>query len=343
MEKAEPTRKIQIAGGQKRANAHKIENANAHKIKSANAHKIKSAFKRGKAGDPLGGSGAADVCIHVFLILLAFAMIFPFYNMLLISFANYRDIAGGNLYIWPKSIEFTNYKIIFTDPKLWNAFGVSTFNVVFGTALAMLLTTMAGYAFSKKTVPGRRWLLMIFLITMYFGGGLIPWYLLLLDLGLVDTIWVMTVPGCVSVFNMVLMFNFFKTVPESLEESARMDGAGDFRILAQIVIPVSLPVIATVSLFYAVGFWNEWFTAMITIQKNTQFVPLQLLLRRIVIETSLDLGSDMANQFRSQQILIYKEGLQMATVTVATIPILAVYPFIQKYFTKGIMLGAIKM
>ena len=263
--------------------------------------------------------------------------------MLLISFANYRDIAGGNLYLWPKSIDLLNYEIIFSDAKLWNAFGVSFFNVIFGTSLAMVLTTMAGYAFSKKTVPGRKWLLMVFLITMYFGGGLISWYLVLLDLGLVDTIWVMTVPGSVSVFNLVLMFNFFKSVPDSLEESARMDGAGDFRILAQIVIPVSLPVIATVALFYAVGFWNEWFTAMITIQKNTQFTPLQLLLRRIVIETTLDLGNEMANQFRSQQILIYREGLQMATVTVATVPILLVYPFIQKYFTKGIMLGAIKM
>jgi putative aldouronate transport system permease protein len=153
----------------------------------------------------------------------------------------------------------------------------------------------------------------------------------------------MTLPGCLSVFNMVLMFNYFKSVPASLEESARIDGAGDFRILLQIVLPVSLPVVATIALFYAGGFWNEWFTAMITIQKNTQYTPLQLLLRRIVIETTLDLGNDMANQFRSQNINIYRTGMQMASVAVATAPILAVYPFVQKYFTSGIMVGAIKM
>ena len=301
------------------------------------------AGKRKKYHGGMGGSPIVDVIIHIFLVLLALTMIFPFYNMILISFAKFNDVARGNLYLWPKAIDLTNYKIIFSDPKLGDAFKVSTFNVLFGTSLAMVLTTMAGYAFSKKTVPGRRWMLMVFLITMYFGGGLIPWYLVLLDLGLVDTIWVMTVPGSVSVFNLVLMFNYFKTVPESLEESARIDGAGDFRILLQIVIPVSMPVIATIALFYAVGFWNEWFTAMITIQKNTQFTPLQLLLRRIVIEASLDLGNEMATSFRTQNINIYPVSLQMATVTIATAPILAVYPFIQKYFTKGIMLGAIKM
>jgi len=290
-----------------------------------------------------GGSVAVDVVIHTFLITLVLIMAFPFYNMLIISFAKYADVARGNLYLWPKSIELTNYKIIFADNKLGDAFKTSLFNVLFGTALSMTVTTMAGYAFSKKTLPGRRWILTIFLITMYFSGGLIPWYLVLLDLGLVDSLFVMTLPSCLSVFNMVLMFNYFKTVPESLEESARIEGAGDFRILLMIVIPVSLPVVATIALFYAVGFWNEWFTAMITIQKNTQYTPLQLLLRRIVIEATLDLGNEMANQFRAQNINIYKVGMQMASVTVATVPILVVYPFVQKYFTKGIMLGAIKM
>ncbi|MDD3866575.1 MAG: carbohydrate ABC transporter permease [Eubacteriales bacterium] len=290
----------------------------------------------------LKGHPAVDTIIHILLVMLAFSMIFPFYNMILISFAKYADVARGNLYIWPKSIDLTNYRVIFSDPKLMNAFKVSIFNVLFGTTLSMVITTMAGYAFSKRTLPGRRWLLMIFVITMYFSGGLIPWYLVLLDLGFVDNLFVMTVPASLSVFNMILMFNYFKSVPESLEESARIDGAGDFRILVQIILPVSMPVVATIGLFYAVGFWNEWWTAMLTIQKNVQFVPLQLLLRRIVIETTLDLGTDMANQFRNQNINVYKTGMQMAAVTVSTVPILLVYPFVQKYFTSGIMLGAIK-
>jgi len=284
----------------------------------------------------------ANLIIYTILFLLALTMVFPFYNMLIVSFAKYSDVARGNLYLWPKSIDLTNYKVIFSDGKLAGAFKVSGFNVIFGTSLSMVVTTMAGYAFSKKTLPGRKWLLTMFVITMYFGGGLIPWYLVLLDLGLVDTIFVMTVPGCLSTFNMILMFNYFKTVPESLEESARIDGAGDFRILLQIVLPVSLPVVSTIALFYAVWFWNEWYTAMITIQRNVQFIPLQLLLRRIVIESTLDLGNEMANQFRNQNVHIYRAGMQMAAITVATVPILLVYPFVQKYFTSGIMLGAIK-
>ena len=284
----------------------------------------------------------ADFLIYAILSLLALLMLFPFYNMLIVSFAKYSDVARGNLYLWPKSIDLTNYRVIFSDGKLMDAFKVSGFNVAFGTSLSMVVTTMAGYAFSKKSLPGRKWLLMLFVITMYFGGGLIPWYLVLLDLGLVDSIFVMTVPGCLSTFNMILMFNYFKTVPESLEESARIDGAGDFRILLQIVLPVSLPVVSTIALFYAVWFWNEWYTAMITIQRNVQFIPLQLLLRRIVIESTMDLGNEMANQFRNQNVHIYRAGMQMAAVTIATVPILCVYPFVQKYFTSGIMLGAIK-
>ena len=328
------------------ANANVNMNANANANANANMNvkaNMKINKRKGSFKGVSGGSVVADVVIHALLIILVLIMAFPFYNMLIISFAKYSDVARGNLYLWPKSLELTNYKIIFADAKLGNAFKTSLFNVAFGTILSMVVTTMAGYAFSKKTLPGRRWILTIFLITMYFSGGLIPWYLVLLDLGLVDSLFVMTLPSCLSVFNMVLMFNYFKTVPESLEESARIEGAGDFRILLMIVIPVSLPVVATIALFYAVGFWNEWFTAMITIQKNTQYTPLQLLLRRIVIEATLDLGNEMANQFRAQNINIYKVGMQMASVTVATVPILVVYPFVQKYFTKGIMLGAIKM
>lgn len=289
-----------------------------------------------------GGSIAADAVIYTVLTLLALLMIFPFYNMVLISVAPYAEVASGQLYLWPRGWDFNNYKIIFSDPKLLRSFGISGFNTVFGTALAMAVTTSAGYALSRKTLPGRGWILTLFVITMYFGGGLIPWYLVLQDLGFIDNIFVMTVPSCLSVYNMILMKNYFNTIPESLPESARIDGANEFRIMVQIVIPCAAPIMATISLFYAVGFWNEWWNAMIFIQQRSNLVPLQLLLRKIVIESTLDLGNDMANSFRSANIAIYKTGLQMATVTVTTVPILCVYPFVQKYFAKGIMLGAVK-
>ena len=175
-----------------------------------------------------GGSIAADAVIYTVLTLLALLMIFPFYNMVLISVAPYAEVASGQLYLWPRGWDFNNYKIIFSDPKLLRAFGISGFNTVFGTALAMAVTTSAGYALSRKSLPGRGWILTLFVITMYFGGGLIPWYLVLQDLGFIDNIFVMTVPSCLSVYNMILMKNYFNTIPESLPESARIDGANEF-------------------------------------------------------------------------------------------------------------------
>ncbi|MEA5015291.1 MAG: carbohydrate ABC transporter permease [Candidatus Limiplasma sp.] len=284
----------------------------------------------------------ADWVIYALLTLLCLVMVFPFYNMLLMSFAPFAEVSGGQLYLWPKGFDLTNYKIIFSDLKLTRSFGVSVFNTFFGTALAMAVTTCAGYAFSKKSLPGRTFLLTLFVITMYFGGGLIPWYLVLKDLGLVDNLLVMTVPSCLSVYNMILMKNYFGTVPESLPESARIDGARELTIMLRIVIPISTPIMATIALFYAVGFWNEWWNAMIFIQQKTALTPLQMLLRKIVIESTLDLGNDTANSFKNSNIAVYKTGMQMAAVTVATVPILLIYPFVQKYFAKGIMLGAVK-
>jgi len=288
------------------------------------------------------GYNAADFVIYSVLTLLALITVFPFYNMVLVSLAPYKYVAGGQLYLYPHGWDLQNYKIIFSDRTLISAFRISGFNTLFGTALAMVITTCAGYGFSKKSLPGRTLLLMLFVITMYFGGGLIPWYLMLKDLGFIDNILVMTVPMSLSVFNMILMKNYFGTIPDSLPESARIDGASEFRIMIQIVIPISMPIMATIALFYAVGFWNEWWSAMIFIQQKNNLIPLQLLLRRIVIESSIDLGNAMANSFRSANKAIYTIGLQMASVTVATVPILLVYPFVQKYFARGIMLGAIK-
>lgn len=290
-----------------------------------------------------GGSRVADFIIYLILTLLALMMVFPFYNMLLVSFAPYKYVSGGQLYLWPKGFDLVNYKTILSDPKLLSAFRVSLFNTVFGTALAMAVTTCAGYALSKKSLPGRGWIITVFVITMYFGAGLIPFYLVCKDLGFIDNLLVMTVPGCMSVYNMILMKNYFGTIPESLPESGRIDGANEFRIMVQIVLPCAAPILATIALFYAVGFWNEWWNAMIFIQKNTDtMTPLQLLLRKIVIEATMDLGNDMANSFKNANIAIYKTGMQMASVAVATLPILLVYPFVQKYFATGIMLGAVK-
>ena len=284
----------------------------------------------------------ADIGIYLVLTLFFLAIVLPIYHILIVSLAPYSAVAGLNrVYLVPVSFEFRNYTIIFSERTIPNAFRMSAFNTAFGTILAMLVTTMGGYALSKKDLLGRNAILTYFIITMYFGGGLIAWYLLLKDLGFLNNIFVMTVPHALSTYNMILMKNYFRTIPESLEESARIDGAGDFTILLQIIIPCAAPIIATISLFYAVGFWNEWWSAMLFIN-DAKLHPLQLLLRRVVIESTIRLGDERAASFRNQNVQVYAPGIQMATIMVATIPIMCVYPFVQKYFTKGIMLGAIK-
>ena len=283
----------------------------------------------------------ADAIITAVLILLTLVILFPFYNMLLVSVARYEDIISTPLYIFPKAIDLQNYKMAVLYPNFLNSVGVSTFVTVVGTALSLLVTTMAAYALSRRDLPFRKFFFYFIVITMYFGGGLIPWYLVMKKLGFVDSVWVMIVPPLVNTFWLILMRNYFETIPEDLEASAKIDGANDVQILFRIMIPLASPIIATIALFYAVARWNDWWLAMIFIQ-DPQKVPLTLILRRMVVDATIDLGNAMMNAMRDAHIQVHSRSLQMATVTLTTLPILLVYPFLQRYFTKGIMLGAIK-
>ena len=286
------------------------------------------------------GNTIANILIYTFLTLFALSIIFPFYNMLILSLANFEDAARRSFSLVPTSITFENYRRIFQDDQIISAIWISTRNVIFGTAMAMVMTIFASYVLSRRNLPGRRFLFYIVIFTMYFGAGLIPWYMVLRSLGFVNNIWVMTVPSALSVFNMILMRNYFLSLPDSLEESAKLDGAGEFVIMWWIIVPLSAPIMATVALFYAVGFWNEWWHAMLFLHRPGM-TPLALLLRRLVIENSVAFGDIMALAGRPQ-VMVHSRSLELATVTVATVPILCVYPFLQRYFTQGIMLGAIK-
>ena len=281
----------------------------------------------------------ANICIYAVLLFFAVSIIFPFYNMLVLSFATFEDAAGRAFALVPTSFTLENYRRIFSDDQVLNAIWVSTRNVIFGTSMAMFMTILTSYALSRNNVPGRRGMFYFVIFTMYFSAGLIPWYLVLLNLGFVNNFWVMTVPNALSVFNMILMRNYFLSLPDSLEESARLDGAGEFIIMFRIIVPLSTPIMATIALFYAVGFWNEWWNAMLFLQ-DPRMMPLALLLRRLVIENTVEFGDVMAQMHRP--IMLHNRALELATVTVATVPILCVFPFLQRYFTKGIMLGAIK-
>lgn len=285
------------------------------------------------------GGRVADLIVHGVLLLLVVLTIIPFYYMLVLSLARFEDVAGGAFYLIPRHIDFASYALIFEDDTIPRAFLVSTVVTIVGTAVSMLVTTSAAYALSKKGLPGRNAIFTYIIITMFFSGGLIPSYLVMKDLGFVDSYLVMILPLSLNTFFLILMKNYFLTIPESLEESAKIDGANDILIMFRIVIPIAAPIMATISLFYAVAFWNDWFFPMLFLQDPDKY-PLQLLLRKIVVE------QEMANRLDRVSVMFgrhyYRLSVQMATVAVATLPILLVYPFVQKYFARGIMIGAIK-
>ncbi len=285
------------------------------------------------------GGRAADIVIHGVLLVVLVLTVAPFYYMVVLSFARFEDVAGGAFYLIPKHIDFASYKLILEDDTMLRAFLVSTVVTVIGTAVSMLVTTSAAYALSKKGLPGRNAIFTYIIVTMFFSGGLIPLYLVMKDLGFVDSYLVMIIPLSLNTFFLILMKNYFLTIPESLEESAKIDGANDILIMFRIVIPIAAPIMATISLFYAVAYWNDWWFPMLFLQDPDKY-PLQLLLRKIVIE------QEMANRLDRVSVMFgrhyYRLSVQMATVAIATLPILLVYPFVQKYFARGIMIGAIK-
>ena len=281
-----------------------------------------------------------DYINGVFLLLLAIVTAFPLYYVLIISVGSYKDIVTSNMYLFPSSLDLTAYRSIFETRRIGSSFLVSLFVTVAGTGLGMIVSVAMAYSLSKSHVPGMKLAFSVVLLTMFFSGGMIPYYLTIKSLGLIDKVAVMILPTCVSVFNVIVLKNNFAQVPPSLEESARIDGANDMTILFRIVLPTCKPILATIVLFYAVERWNEWWHAMLFITTPTK-QPLQIVLREVLFnfdQMRSTIGASLAQNTKP----VYNRSVQMATVTVATLPILCVYPFLQKYFTKGLMIGAVK-
>jgi putative aldouronate transport system permease protein len=299
------------------------------------------ARERGEFKYTTPSSKVGDGIIIVVLSLASLATLFPLYNVILVSMASYSDIIATPLYIWPESIDLSAYRLIFMDPLLVNSLLVSIGITLVGTAVAMIVTIPTAWVLSKRDLPGRKGLFLLVIFSMYFYGGLIPWYLVIRGLGLVDRLAVLVLPIAFNAFYMILMKNYFLSMPDSIEESAFIDGARNTTVLLRIVIPTAAPIMATIGLFYAVSTWNNWFMGMIFIRDPFK-LPLQNILRRVVVDATIELGSAMADAMRDQSVRVYPMSVQMATVVVTTIPILLVYPFLQKYFTKGILLGSIK-
>ena len=283
--------------------------------------------------------------IYTALALLAFMTFYPFWNALVISLNAGVDTARGGITFWPRVWTLENYKIVFQDERLVGAFFISIARTVVGTFLSILFTAVFAYGISKKELIGRNFYMVVCIITLYFSGGLIPTFLLIRELQLMNTFWVFIIPSLISVWNMIIFRTFFQGLPKGLEESAKIDGSGNWGIFFRIVIPLSGPVIATLSLFTAVFHWNDWFGPSIYIT-NENLLPIQTMLKQIlnsniVSDQMAQLDSAAQGQM-SRMRSVTSKSLSMATMMVATIPIILVYPFVQKYFVKGVLIGSLK-
>lgn len=274
----------------------------------------------------------------IYLTILSVFMFLPFMIIIAVSFSTESSINLYGYQFWPKEFSLEAYQFIFKTGTIARAYMVSIFVTIIGTAIAVLITSMLGYAISRKHLKYRNIIAFMFYFTMLFSGGLVPWYITITKLGLKNTLWALILPMCFTPWNMLLIRNFFQTLPYELVESAKLDGAGEMRTFAQIVLPISLPGIATITLFYMLAYWNDWWLALNFID-DTKLFPLQYLLRK-VLSNVLFAASGLNKQISTG--LIPAESVKMATCIVTIGPIILVYPFIQKYFIRGITVGAVK-
>lgn len=283
---------------------------------------------------------AMDWFMFALLLLMSIVTLLPFYQVVLLSFADRLSYAKHPLYLWPYTIDFAAYKVLFEDARFLNALMITVGVTVLGVTLNMLLSVSGAYVLSKKDLPGRRFFLNMVLFTMLFGGGMIPSYLVNKSLGLVNHFLVLILPTAISSYYMIIMKNYFMSLPAGLLEAAYLDGASELTILRRIVVPISKPFMATFFLFYGVARWNEWYMCQLYINKSKLYT-LQIYLRNVVISMDQTLNDAAKAQLEAGG-LVNTVAVQMATIVVTTLPILCLYPFLQKHFVRGIMVGGMK-
>jgi putative aldouronate transport system permease protein len=281
--------------------------------------------------------------IYIVLIGLCLLILLPCINVLVLSFNEGADASKGGIYFWPRAFTLANYKEVFADGSIMNAYKITIARTVIGTIASLLVTSLAAYALKETKLPFRKTITVLITFTMLFGGGMIPTYIQYNKLHLLNSFWVYVIPSLVSVTYLLMMRTFFEGVPESLEESAKLDGCGYFRIYTKIMLPLSKPVIAVVGLYTAVNHWNDWFSGAFYM-KSSDLWPVQTVLQQMLSRAMASqqeitsVGQAIAHSANS----VTSDSLKMAAVVVTTVPILCVYPFIQKYFAQGAMIGAVK-
>ena len=299
------------------------------------AHKLEKLplLRREKAG-PSTKFGGLDVVLFIILLIYALLIIIPFYYLFIVSITPAPIYADTPVLLWTPEISFESYQTVFAEKRIWNGLGITLILLFGGTTYQLFFTVITGYALSRKDWLGKNFVMNMILVTMFFGGGLVPYYLLIKSLGMMNSIWVMIIPGAIDTFNMLLMRNYFASLPKELEESAKIDGANDIQVFVKIFLPLSLPMLATIGLFFAVGNWNSWYNGML-FNSDESIKTLQQVLQDIVMTQSSSIVSPNPAKVNS-------ESLKTAAIFFTIIPMMCLYPFLQRFFVKGIVVGAIK-
>ena len=285
-----------------------------------------------------------DVANVVIMILLFFIFAWPLWFVVIASFSDPGEVWRGNVILFPKGFSIDSYTENLKYKEIWIGYRNTIFYTVVGTVINLFMTVCMAYPLSRKKFMPKNILMVLCMITMYFGGGLIPSYLVVKNLHMIDTVWAMMIPGCLSVYNMIIMRSYFvNSIPDSLEEAATLDGAGPVQYLVKVVLPLSKPVIAVIALYYMVGHWNDFFSALIYVN-DKNLLPLQTFLRNLLVTNTV--GNVSQTQNLNPELLQKKiylaQTIKYSAIIVSTLPVLCIYPFVQKYFVKGVMIGAIK-
>ena len=301
-----------------------------------------SAIMKNRQGK-LGGLSdrTSDIILVIISLLILIIVAYPLYYVLVASFSNPYDVYAGKTFILPSGFTFDGYKAVFADSSILSGYGNSILYTVLGTIYSVALLYLVAYPLSVSSLPGRKLISIFFVITMYFGGGLIPTYLIVKNTGLLQTIWAMFVPGGVAVGNAIICRNYFETsIPGSLKEAASIDGASHFRIFFSMIIPLSKPILSVMVIFSMVAYWNEWFTALIYLRGDQ--APLPLVLRNVLIKSSTSAAQASMISGGYAELNKITEMIKFSSIIVAAAPMLVAYPFVQKYFEQGFMSGAVK-
>ncbi|MFB9273785.1 carbohydrate ABC transporter permease [Cohnella cellulosilytica] len=285
------------------------------------------------------GDWLLDVVAYASMTLMGIVTLLPFMNVLSKAFSAEWAVVTGKVSFLPIDFQLDTMKFVVTGQPFLNAFAISIYITLAGTVISLAVTAITAYPLSKKEIKGMKWMMIVFVFTMLFSGGLIPSYMLIKHLNLINNVWAVILPGVVNVFNLLIVKSYYETLPESLEESARIDGASNLGIVFRIIIPLSLPVLATICLFIAVGYWNEYFNPMLYLTQ-ADLKPLQVYMRDLVMDAQG--SSDMLYRNSDDLLNVTPEGVRSATIIASTVPIVLIYPFLQKYFIKGVLIGSVK-